>query len=67
MRDLRNSCSAVCLGWHCHVALRSLQYPANALAHRGELLAYITSDRIRSNAQLDGALDYLGKASRCFC
>lgn len=41
---------------HCH-----LQYPANALTHRGELLAYITSDRIRSNAQLDGALDYLGK------
>lgn len=40
----------------CH-----LQYPANALTHRGELLAYITSDRIRSNAQLDGALDYLGK------
>ncbi|PRW56443.1 glutamine--tRNA ligase [Chlorella sorokiniana] len=37
------------------------KYPANALAHRGELLAYITSDRIRSNAQLDGALDYLGK------
>ena len=29
--------------------------------HRGELLAYITSDRIKSNAQLDGALDYLGK------
>lgn len=42
------------------------QYPANALAHRGELLAYITSDRIRSNAQLDGALDYLGKVrARC--
>lgn len=40
------------------------QYPANALAHRGELLAYVTSDRIRSNAQLDGALEYLGKASR---
>jgi len=38
-----------------------LQYPANALVHRGELLAYITSDRIKSNAQLDGALEYLGK------
>ncbi|KAL4447374.1 hypothetical protein ABPG77_007407 [Micractinium sp. CCAP 211/92] len=37
------------------------KYPANALAHRAELLAYITSDRIRSNAQLDGALEYLGK------
>ena len=38
-----------------------LQYPANALVHRGELLAYIASDRIKSNAQLDGAFEYLGK------
>ena len=37
------------------------QFPANALVHRGELLAYITSDRIKGNAQLDGALEYLGK------
>ena len=40
---------------------RLLQYPANALGHRRELLGYITSDRIRGNAQLDGALEYLGK------
>ena len=38
-----------------------LQYPANALAHRGQLLALITSEKIKSNAQLDGALEYLGK------
>lgn len=37
------------------------QFPANALVHRGELLPYVTSDRIRSNAQLEGALEYLGK------
>jgi hypothetical protein len=37
------------------------QFPANALVHRAELLSYVTSDRIRSNAQLDGALEYLGK------
>lgn len=39
------------------------QYPANALVHRKELLAYIMDERIRSNAQLDGGLEYLGKAS----
>lgn len=43
---------------------RALQFPANALVHRPELLSYITSERIRSNAQLDGALEHLGKVRR---
>jgi hypothetical protein len=31
------------------------------LNHRKELLAYITDNKITSNAQLDAALDHLGK------
>lgn len=45
---------------HCALLLH-LQFPANALVHRPELLAYITSERIKGNAQLDGALEHLGK------
>ncbi|GAB4821823.1 hypothetical protein N2152v2_008869 [Parachlorella kessleri] len=37
------------------------KYPANALVHRETLLRYIIDDKIKSNAQLDGALEYLGK------
>jgi len=36
------------------------QFPGNALVHRPVLLEYISGDRIASNAQLDGALEYLG-------
>ena len=36
------------------------QFPGNALVHRPVLLEYITGDLIASNAQLDGALEYLG-------
>ena len=36
------------------------QFPGNALVHRPALLEYIGSDRIAGNAQLDGALEYLG-------
>ena len=36
------------------------QFPGNALVHQPVLLDYIVSDRIASNAQLDGALEYLG-------
>ncbi len=36
------------------------QFPGNALVHRPVLLQYISGDRIASNAQLDGALEYLG-------
>ena len=37
-----------------------MQYPGNALVHQPVLLEYIAGDRIVSNAQLDGALEYLG-------
>ena len=36
------------------------QFPGNALVHQPVLLEYISGDRIISNAQLDGALEYLG-------
>lgn len=37
-----------------------MQFPDNALVHQPTLLEYITSERIRVNAQLDGALKFLG-------
>ena len=40
--------------------LTAAQFPGNALVHQQTLLDYITSDRIRLNAQLDGALKFLG-------
>ena len=39
----------------------SKQYPGNALPHRPVLLAYVRDERIRSNAQLDAAHEFLGK------
>lgn len=38
-----------------------LQYPANALVHRKQLLDLITSGKIKSNAQIEGAFEYLSK------
>ncbi|KIY99203.1 glutaminyl-tRNA synthetase [Monoraphidium neglectum] len=35
------------------------KHPANALAHRPLLLTYVVSEQIKSNAQLDGAFEYL--------
>ena len=35
------------------------KYPGNALAHRATLLDYIKAEKIKSNAQLDGALEHL--------
>ena len=35
------------------------KHPANALAHRPLLLGYVMDGRVRSNAQLDGAFEYL--------
>lgn len=37
------------------------KFPANALPHRALLLDYITAGKVGSNAQLDGAFEYLGK------
>lgn len=50
--------------WLLSACFCLLQYPVNALTHRKELLAYITDNKITSNAQLDAALDHLGKV-RC--
>jgi glutaminyl-tRNA synthetase len=38
-----------------------VQFPNNALEHRKQLLDMITSDKVKSNAQLDAALEFLGK------
>ncbi|GFR51525.1 hypothetical protein Agub_g13941 [Astrephomene gubernaculifera] len=35
------------------------KYPANALCHRPMLLGYIMCEHMKSNAQLDGAFEYL--------
>eukprot|EP00198_Chlamydomonas_reinhardtii_P009713 XP_001699050.1 predicted protein [Chlamydomonas reinhardtii] len=37
------------------------KYPANALCHRPMLLGYIMCEHMKSNAQLDGAFEYLRK------
>ncbi|KAL6782008.1 TSQ1 [Auxenochlorella protothecoides x Auxenochlorella symbiontica] len=37
------------------------KYPGNALVHRKTLLEYITSDKLKSNAQLDAALEFLAQ------
>ncbi|KAL6761426.1 tRNA synthetases class I, catalytic domain-containing protein [Haematococcus lacustris] len=37
------------------------KFPANALVHRPTLLSYVLEEKIKSNAQMDGAFDYLKK------
>lgn len=37
------------------------KFPVNALVHRPKLLEYVMNEQIKSNAQLDGAYDYLKK------
>ncbi|KAG2491132.1 hypothetical protein HYH03_010575 [Edaphochlamys debaryana] len=37
------------------------KYPANALCHRPMLLGYVMCEHMKSNAQLDGAFEYLRK------
>lgn len=37
------------------------QFPPNALLHRPALLTYVMGEKIKSNAQLDGAFEYLKK------
>lgn len=38
-----------------------LQFPINASAHRPVLLEYVMNDKMKSNAQLEGAFEYLKK------
>ena len=44
-----------------HIYTVASKYPSNALLHRPKLLAYVMKDMIKSNAQLDGAFEYLKK------